>query len=641
MSAIPPTLAARDDPPLLPKPAESDRAAIGFDAQILWRITMMAMRYRIRMTLAIVATALGGAAQVVIPQVIGTAIDEMHGLFTSGVSNDLARETLFATALLLLAVTVFRGLVTMVQNYQGEAVGHLIAHDLRMAFYRQLQRLSFAYHDHMHTGELMTRGILDIEGTRLWVHTGILRVVLLSVLIIGGGALLVQVDFTLSLYALSFVPIVGVGSALARLKLRALWFHLQQQLGVLTQIMEENLGGTRVVRAFAAHQFEIFRFDVISNRALAIAYRRIVLFVGSTTGMTFAFYLSMGLVLWVGGQRVIEDKLTIGELTSFLAFMAILQQPVRQIAWMVNSIARASTCGGRLFEILDLTPDIQDADGAIALSPNPGVLRFENVDFAYPNHQPTLRDINFELSPGKTIGIVGPPGSGKSTIAQLIPRFYDTTAGRVTIDGEDVRSFTLDSLRGFVSLVQQDSFIFTAALAHNVAYSDPWADQSTIRQATATSQLHNYVSQLPLGYGTLVGERGVSLSGGQRQRLAIARGVLPQAGVLVFDDSTAAVDAGTERDIRHALAAHAKRAGVIIIAHRLSSLMHADEILFIEHGTINERGTHRQLIEQNGAYARLYRLQTQIELSEPPATRRLAIGPMVTGALTIRWLMIR
>ena len=583
----------------------------------------MAFSHRWRMAIGVIATALVAVAQITIPQLIGAAVDQAQGILAGGDGAD-ARAALLITAALLFSTSVARGLLTMVQNYQGEAVGHLIAHELRLAYYSKLQSLSFSYHDHVHSGELMTRGILDIEGTRMWVHTGILRMVLLTVLITGGAATLLSVDVTLGLLALGFVPLVGLGAAIARLKLRTLWFALQEELGLLTRIMEENLGGIRVVRAFWAQNFELSRFDAVSRSALAITHRRIRIFVISTTSMTFAFFLTMGLVLWIGGERVIAGELSVGQLTAFLAFMSILQQPIRQIAWMVNSIARASTCGARLFAILDLEPTIQDRPGARELKTGGEgagpVLRFEDVSFSYHSQDsgpqdpgkvpPTLSNINFELPPGKTIGIVGAPGSGKSTIAHLIPRFYDVSGGRITINGDDIRDLTLASLRRCVNVVQQDTFLFTSAIDSNVAYGDPWADRSSIRQATGTAQLHNYIAQLPEGYQTLVGERGVSLSGGQRQRLAIARGILPSAGILVFDDSTAAIDAGTERQIRQTLAATTRDRGTIIIAHRLSSLRHADEILYLENGRISERGSHDQLLALGGRYAGLFAMQS-------------------------------
>ncbi|MGK0170058.1 MAG: ATP-binding cassette subfamily B multidrug efflux pump [Gammaproteobacteria bacterium] len=602
---------SQDVPGLIPRSARAGMAAVGFDWATLKRITAMALRYRLRMGVAIVATILAGASQIAIPQLIGSAVDQARQLLAGG-DLDAARHALTLTAAWLLGVSVVRGVLTMTQNFQGEAVGHLLAHDLRLRYYTKLQHLSFSYHDRVHTGELMTRGILDIEGARMWVHTGILRAFLLTILLIGGAGLLLSIDPVLTCVALAFVPFVGLGAGVARLKLRALWFALQEELGILTRIMEENLGGIRVVRAFSGQVFEMLRFDFISKRALAITHSRIRIFVTSTSSMTFGFFLSMGLVLWVGGERVLSGDITLGELTAFLAFMTILQQPVRQIAWMVNSIARASTCGARLFEILDLEPDIRDRPNATALNLSAGRLTFEDVSFSYYANEEhlTLEHVSFDVSPGKVLGIVGPPGSGKSTIAHLIPRFYDVTSGRICIDGQDIRDVTLESLRHHVNIIAQDAFLFTSAIDANVAYGDPWADRSAIRQATETAQLHNYIAQLPESYETLVGERGVSLSGGQRQRLAIARSVLPNAGVLVFDDSTAAVDAGTEHEIRSALRETTAARATVIIAHRLSSLRHADEILFLEQGRVVERGSHDQLVKQGGRYAALDAMQT-------------------------------
>jgi ATP-binding cassette subfamily B protein len=610
-----------DSAPLLPHSGHGHRAAVGFDPRALRRVTAMAMDYPWRLGVAVVATALVAATQILIPQLIGSAVDQTRELLAGAAGDDArVRSGLAATAYLLLGAALLRGFFTMSQNYLGEAIGHYIAHDLRLAYYASLQRLSFSYHDRVHTGELMTRGILDIEGVRMWVNTGVLRAVLLSILLIGGGWMLFTVDVPMALLALSFVPFVGFGATIGRLKLRTLWHALQEELGVLTRIMEENLGGIRVVRAFAAQAFEMVRFDVVSSRALAIVHKRILVFVASVTGMAFVFFLAMGLVLWLGGQRVIDGHITLGQLTATLAFMMIIQQPVRQIAWLVNSIARTSTCGSRLFEILDLEPDIRDRPGAQALASNVDVLRFEDVSFSYHaggGGPPALEHVSFEVAKGEVVGIVGPPGSGKSTIAHLIPRYYDVSAGRITVDGVDIRDVSLESLRRHVSVVQQDTFLFTSAVDTNVAYGDPWADRSAIRQATEAAQLHNYIAQLPDAYGTLVGERGVSLSGGQPQRLAIARSVLPHSSIIVFDDSTAAIDAGTEQRIRRELADLIRDRATIIIAHRLSSLMHADRILFLERGRIVETGSHDELIAQGGRYAALHELQTRSPEDEP------------------------
>ena len=605
---------------LVPDSVHPRRRAVDFDTGVLLRITRIAFANPWRMAFGMGATLIAAFAQLVIPQLIGDAVDYAQGLLASAGDDVEARSALAHAAALILAISLLRGLCTMVQNYQGEAVGQLIGYRLRLALYAKIQALSFSYHDRAHTGDLMTRGILDVEGTKLWVSAGLQRAVLLSILVGGGAWLLMSIDLLLGFVALSFVPFVAVGASLARLRLRFLWYALQEELAVLSRVMEENLGGIRVVRAFASQAFEMARFDVSSGRALAIVHRRIAVFVKSTTTMTFAYFISLGLVLWVGGEKVVAEELTVGELASFLAFMAILQMPVRQIAWTVNAVARTSTCGARLFEILDLDLEIQDRPDAHNLRIREGVVRFESVSFRYQRHSdapPVLRDVSFEIRPGRVTGIVGPPGSGKSTIAHLLPRYYDVDAGRVTIDGQDVRDVTLASLRSCVSVVQQNPFLFTAAIDSNVNYGDPWADRSAVRRATESAQLHNYVEQLPEGYETLVGERGVSLSGGQRQRLAIARSVLPTSSVIVFDDSTAAVDADTERQIHEALADVTRDRAIIIIAHRLSSVVYADEILFLEEGRVVERGPHDVLVALGGRYAALNALQTWTGESGP------------------------
>jgi len=319
---------------------------------------------------------------------------------------------------------------------------------------------------------------------------------------------------------------------------------------------------------------------------------------------------------------VLDGEVTVGELTQFLAFMTVLQMPIRQTGMVINGIARASVSGVRLFEILDIEPAVQDRPTAQNLEIKGGVLKFENVAFSYagsPENDPgdaTIKDINFEVHAGQTIGIVGPPGSGKSTIAHLIPRFYDVTSGRITIDDQDIREVTLDSLRAAVGVVQQDTFLFTSEIDANVAYGEPWAEQERVVSATESAQLHAYIENLPQGYDTIVGERGVSLSGGQRQRLSIARSVMLTPQFMVFDDSTAAIDAATEQRIRAALKEVTKERATIVISHRLSSLMHADEILFLDEGSIVERGNHDSLLEQNGRYRALYDLQAGIPTEE-------------------------
>ncbi|MDP9807729.1 ATP-binding cassette subfamily B protein [Rhizobium tibeticum] len=579
----------------------------------LVRITVMAFRHPWQSGFAIGATLVASTFQLMIPRLLGQAVDHTQIAMEGGQAGQLAQDALLTTALMLLGASVLRGIFTMIQNYYSESVGHHIGYELRLACYEKIQRLSFSFHDSVHSGDLITIGLLDLEGVRMYFSTALVRMVLLTMLIGIGAYMLLSTDIVLGLLALSFVPFVGWRSSVTQLRLRATWLELQERLSVLTRIMEENLGGIRVVRAFAAQAHEMSKFEKASKNALTLAHQRVGIRVVNTSAMTFSFFAAMGLVLWIGGGKVMSGEITVGTLASFLTFMTILQMPVRQLGLMVNAFARASTCGTRLFNLLDLEIAVRDAPDAKDLALSDGTLRFENVSFTYPSspmHE-VLRNVSFEAKRGETIGIVGPPGSGKSTLAHLIPRFYDVTKGTITIDGQDISQATLQSLRRAVAVVQQDSFLFTTSIENNIAYGDPWAKESRIGRASESAQLHNYVLGLPTGYGTVVGERGVSLSGGQRQRLSIARALMLKPAVMVFDDSTAAIDAATEQRIRAAMRKYAADRVTIIVAHRLSSLMHADQILFVEHGEIVERGTHEELLAAGGRYKALFDLQVR------------------------------
>jgi ATP-binding cassette subfamily B multidrug efflux pump len=576
----------------------------------LKRITLFSLRHPVQATLAIGATIIASVLQLTIPRLLGQAIDQAQNILV--IAGEGAEQALAWTAVTLLVVAVARGFFTLVQNYYSESVGHHVGYELRLAFYDKVQRLPYSYHDRVHSGDLITLGLLDLDGVRMFFSTGLVRTVLLSVLIGIGAWMLISTDWLLGLVALSFVPFVAWRSSVAQLTLRATWMVLQEKLSVLTRVMEENLGGIRVVRAFSGQNHELGKFDVASRDALELAHERVLVRVKNTSMMTFSFFIAMGLVLWIGGNKVIAGEMSVGTLASFLTFMTILQMPVRQLGLMVNSFARASTCGDRFYAFLDAPEEIADRQGAAPLTVSAGVLRFEDVHFTYPGASvPALNGISFEGRPGQTIGIVGAPGSGKSTLAHLIPRFYDVTSGKVSIDGQDVRDVTLQSLRRSVAVVQQDTFLFTTTIENNIAYGDPWSKETKIEKAAESAQLHNYIMGLPADYDTVVGERGVSLSGGQRQRLSIARSLVLKPAVMVFDDSTAAIDAGTEHRIRSAIRRYAGDRVTMIIAHRLSSLMHADLILFLEDGKIVERGSHDELLAQGGRYRALYDLQTR------------------------------
>jgi len=584
--------------------------------RVLGRLTRLSLRYPWRAALAVIFAMGAAVLNIVTPHLLGEAVDQASNLL----SHDRATAkgvlaSLMSIGLLIVAASAVRGVFTGGYGYLGENIAQRVGCDLRLAFFEKLQRLSFSYHDRVHSGDLIARGILDLEGVRAFLESGLLRAVTLILLLGVGSWRLFQTDGPTGLVALSFVPFVIWRAARMGALLRLKWMLLQEQMSLLIRAMEENLQGVRVVRAFSAKLFELANFDKWADAALHLSNQRITIRMGTTSIMTTAYYGAMVLVLWVGGHRIAAGHLTVGSLTEILTFMTILQLPLRQVGMIVNSSARAASCGQRLFEVLDLEPAVRDAAGARDLVITEGVLRFENVDFSYDNSggEKVLTNISFEVRRGKTLGIVGPPGSGKSTIAQLIARFYDIDSGRISIDGQDIRDVTLSSLRRAVALVQQEIFLFDTSVQENVSYADPWVDNERVIEAASVAQIHDHVAGLPKGYRTHVGERGVVLSGGQRQRMSIARGLVANPDIMVFDDATAAIDAITERQIHGGLRNAVGSMATIIIAHRLGSLMHADEIIVLNQGRIVERGTHMQLLQENGLYAGHWRLQNRTE----------------------------
>ncbi|MDO8568930.1 MAG: ABC transporter transmembrane domain-containing protein, partial [Dehalococcoidales bacterium] len=569
--------------------------------RIFLRTAALFWKYWPRALVAYFCLLAGAVLALAIPRLTGQAIDLA---LSSG-----QHQALFLTALAVAGAGLLRSIFSYFQSYLSEYLSQKVAYDIRNQLYDRLQRLSYAFHDRSQTGQLMSRATADVEGVRMFVGFALLRGVYFMLLMIGITVLLFTLNWQLALISLSVLPFISYRTIVINRKLRLLWMKIQQGLGVLGTIVQENLVGVRVVKAFAREDFESRKF----RKQAQILYDQEMeannLLASNSPVMSFALLLSMALVLWWGGREVINGTLTQGELAQSLLYLVMLAMPVRILGWLTILFSRAMASGRRIFEIQDQVSPVREKPDAIDVAEVRGAVAFENVSFGYDSQGTVLKDVSFEASPGQVVALVGASGSGKSTIANLIPRFYDVTSGRITIDGTDVRDLALTSLRRHVGIVHQDTFLFSATIRENVSYGKPDASLEEITTAAKTARLHEFIISLPEGYDTLVGERGITLSGGQKQRLAIARTLLLNPKILIMDDSTSSVDPETEFLIQQALAELPVGRTTFIIAHRLRSVEMADIILVLKDGQIVERGKHRELLARNGLYRQLYGLQ--------------------------------
>ncbi|GAI64142.1 unnamed protein product, partial [marine sediment metagenome] len=472
-----------------------------------------------------------------------------------------------------------RGISAYGHNYLSAVVSQKTSYDIRNALYDKLQRLSFAYHDKAQTGQLMSRATADVEAIRMFFGRGLLGTVQMLILFVGISYILVSIDWQLALFTLAFLPVVGWRAVATGLRLRVRWLKIQQLMAVLGTTLEESLTGIRVVKAFARQKEESQKFStdakVLYNEHISIARQ----WAFTVPLMVFLISLPAALVLWYGGRQVIAGSLTIGDLTQFILYLGMLAMPVRRLGRMANLFSRTISAGQRVLEILDTQSLIQEKPNAIELGQVKGQVSFEDVSFSYNSMVPALKNINFSVQPGELVALLGGSGSGKSTIASLLCRFYDVSSGRITIDGIDIRDVTLASLRKNVVTAQQDIFLFSSTIRGNIAYGAVNADMEQIVAVAKAAHLHDFIQNLPDGYDTWVGERGVTLSGGEKQRLAIARTLLINPRVLILDDSTSSVDAETEHLIRQALDKLIHGRTTFIITHRLPIIKNADLIL--------------------------------------------------------------
>jgi len=481
-----------------------------------------------------------------------------------------------------------------------------VEYDLRDELYGHFLRLSFGFYDRSQTGQLMSRATIDLQSVRFFLGYGLIFFAQHVVTIVVVSAVLFVYSWQLALVALAITPVVVVVAYRYSQVSHPVLREVQQQLAEVAIVAEESIAGVHVVKSFSQEERRSARFseaaDAVFDRTLA-ANRQRAFYVPL---LTFLPLVAQAAVLLVAGRMVVSGSLSIGDFFAFNLLLAMLVMPLRMLGMWVGQAQRATAAGERIFEILDEPEEIADAEDARPLPPGPGALVFENVDFGYELGRPVLEGVDLELAPGRTVALIGRTGSGKTTLAALVPRFYDTTAGHVLVDGIDVRQLERRSLRREIGVISQDPFLFSASIRDNIAFGMPDAPHDAVEAAARAAQAHDFILELPQGYDTVVGERGITLSGGQRQRIAIARALLIDPRILVLDDATASVDATTEARIRAGLREVMRDRTTIIIAHRLSTIALADEIVVLDHGRVAARGTQSELLEESALFREIH-----------------------------------
>jgi ABC-type multidrug transport system fused ATPase/permease subunit len=576
-----------------------------------------------RSVVAAVCVFASGAAMLAMPQLIRWAIDYGLGIEKQGdrLVATGERELLVIAAAAIVGAAILRGLFAFWQTYLGEWISQRVAYDIRNAIYDRLQRLSYAYHDQQQTGQLMSRATQDVEAVRWFVSMGLLRGSYVVILLAAVLLLMLATNWKLALVVWLFIPLIAWRSTVMALTLRPLWTTIQEGLARIATVLQEALTGARVVKAFAREEHEEAKFRTEAEALYGYSYESSRIQAVNAPLMSGLWLLATAGTLWIGGREVAAGRLEIGELTAFLLYLTMLQMPVRALGWIIMVTSRANAAGQRIFEIIDAESAVKEKPGAVELDGVRGHVRFEDVSFGYDAISPVLSHVDIEAKPGQVIALMGPTGSGKTTVVNLMPRFYDVTGGRITIDGIDIRDTTLASLRSAIGTVQQDVFLFSATIRDNIAYGAVSATQEDIEVAAKTAHIHDFITSLPDGYDTWVGERGITLSGGQKQRVAISRTLLMDPRILILDDSTSSVDTQTEYQIQQTLQRVMEGRTTFVIAQRLRTVKMADQILVLQDGEIVERGRHDQLLRRDGIYRQIYDLELRDQeeaLARPP-----------------------
>lgn len=527
-----------------------------------------------------------------------------------GLTVETAYAFLNIVAVTLLVFGLIRSISIFIQIFISEKASQEVAYSLRNDLYDKLQRQSFAFYDTAATGELMSRLTSDVEMCREATGFGFHSLLGNLIWVIGVAGYLFYLDWRYTLISLAMLPLLFLVAARYTIKVEPMYTDLQEQRATMTAVAQENFSGVRVVRAFSQEEKEIERFHGENEGLCARTLRTVKTSSFYHPAMDFLANVGTVVVLWYGGREVIQGTITLGSMIAFHGALWMLIWPVRMLGYLLGVMQRSAASAKRVFELLDWETTVMEKPNAVELSQVEGRVQFEEVSFAYDDNRQVLAGINLEALPGEVVAIVGTTGSGKSSLVHLIPRFYDVREGRVTIDGYDVRDVTLASLRRQIGIVLQENFLFSMTVRENIAYGRPHASLEEVEAAARAAASHEFIIDLPEGYDTRVGERGVGLSGGQRQRVAIARALLADPRILILDDSTSSVDLETERQIQKALNRLMQGRTTFVIAQRLSTVQRANKILVLDGGSIVQEGTHTQLVQEGGAYLEI--LQSQI-----------------------------
>lgn len=557
---------------------------------------------------AVVIATLG---QLAIPQLVQNIFDAVvQGAqqgFT-GATVDVTPIWWAMAAIVLFAVV--RGIFTFAQGYLGQRASQDVAFDLRNEIFAKVQHLSFSYHDRNRTGQLMIRATDDVEKLRLFLAQGLVVVVQAVVLLVGILIILFNTNAALTWVVIPVLPIafvlfMGFGAIT-----QPLFGEVQKRLSVMNTVLQENLAGIKVVKAFVREPSESRNFNQAADHLLEQQLKVSRIFSFLFPLIFLIANLGQAAVLYFGGSQIINGTLTLGEWQKFSLYLAFAFLPIGQLGFIINLMAQANTSAGRIFEILDAKNDVTDKPNAHELKEIQGHVAFEDVTFRYYNSgDPILSNVTFTAEPGQTVALLGATGSGKTTIINLIPRFYDVSSGSVKVDGQDVRDVTIESLRRQIGIVLQETTLFSGTIRENIAFGRPDATMEEITAAAQAARAHDFIMEFPQGYDTPVGERGTTLSGGQRQRVAIARALLLDPHILILDDSTSAVDVTTEAMIQEALDRLMQGRTSFVIAQRISTVLNADQILVLDKGRVVARGTHEELMEESEIYADIYQSQ--------------------------------